>query len=168
MGFFDALTIVTAVLVVLLACAGAGLLRMLRETQHELRLVQRSGSSAAPSRATLDESLVPRDGATMTVAMLMSPGCPVCEEVQPIFDAETSSLEGRVDAVLVSWQDVTMPASSHARTIADTAVYRSLDPGYAPALVMIDERGNRIATEPAGSPEAVRTVLAQVASRVGV
>jgi hypothetical protein len=151
------------VVVLVLALACAGLLRQLREVQHDLALLQRSASGVS-RRSAVPDVLVPRDGAELTVALLVSPGCEVCEEILPIFLDDVVSRRPRIDPVVLSWDGASVPASrAGVRTVLDTSAYRSVDPGWTPALAVIDRSGAVAGVEPVGSPTAIREVLATVA-----
>lgn len=141
----------------LLAFALAGVLQQLRTLQRNFASIttEKSGAvSVAPREVS--PLLLPSNSKGMTVALLVTDGCPICESVVPTF-AEIAALGKSIDFVILNRSDSVLPSTSGPiRFVADSGAYMHVDPGWKPALIMIDGTGKVLRIEPAGSRDAVR------------
>ncbi|GIH95694.1 hypothetical protein ACFFMN_01490 [Planobispora siamensis] len=150
--------VILFVLVALLAAAGAGLFRRVREL--ELATYNGVGVQLPP------ESLsIRRAGATTLVAKI-NRRCPICDDVVEAIAKLAPELPGDVDFAVVSDDpafDKALP--ENVRVITDAKVWNSINVPYTPALLVVDEHGTVVFTTPAGSGEAVATLVERAAAR---
>lgn len=159
------------IVLVVLAFATAGLLRQLRDVQVALSRAQLAGGAGpVPAARELPASVMPRGSATHAVVLVVDDHCPMCAEVAPEFDrlaATTGPGEGELDLVVLGRTPAEkFAALEHARYVTDSAAYHRLDPGWRPAIVVLNSAGEVLAAEPAGSVDAVRSILADVTTTV--
>ncbi|GAA2759112.1 hypothetical protein [Actinopolymorpha rutila] len=154
---------------VLLAFAMAGILRQLRDLQAG---VAAAGGLAAtadggvlgvgtiPDKPETPLSVRPRDDAVCSVVLLVDENCPVCAEVAPHFDDLANRSSAAVDFVVLARTPVAKFAGlTGARFVADPTACHLLDPGWRPAIVVLDRAGAMVTREPAGSAKVVGAVV---------
>jgi len=146
---------------VLLAFAMLGILRQLRDLQQTV--IQRNNAGPTAPRRELPAELRPQAGREYSAILLVDAGCPTCERVAPVFAELARTSSGDIDFVLLSYSDEQKwDALEGVRRVMDQAAYHRLDPGWRPAVVVLDAAGEVLATEPAGSEESVRAVVESV------
>ncbi len=153
----------------LLAFAMAGMLRQLRDLQAGVAGavgMAAAGDTAAlgvgtiPDKPETPASVRPRDDAVCAVVLLVDENCPVCAEVAPGFDDLANKSSAAVDFVVLARTPVAKFAGlTGARFVADPAACNLLDPGWRPAIVVLDRAGAMVTREPAGSAKVVDAVV---------
>ncbi|MGW0230627.1 hypothetical protein ACWDWO_20110 [Actinopolymorpha singaporensis] len=156
---------------VLLAFAMAGILRQLRDLQAAVAAAGVVGLAAAtdggadgvgtiPDKPETPLSVRPRDDAVCAVVLLVDDSCPVCAEVAPHFDDLANKSSAEVDFVVLARAPVAkFTGLTGARFVADPAACHLLDPGWRPAIVVLDRAGAMVTREPAGSKKVVEAVV---------
>lgn len=156
-----AVVVLQGVALVLVVLALVGLQQNLR------RLERRVGRAGARRRgATELTALRPLDGANLSCVLLVSDHCPICASVLPAF-IEPGAADRSVERLVLSRVDLTQHDVGPLRTVVDRDLYDALDPGWQPALAMVDAGGEVLAIRPAGSVDAVRALLGTAAERAG-
>ncbi|MET9023732.1 hypothetical protein ABZV93_27540 [Actinopolymorpha sp. NPDC004070] len=153
----------------LLAFAMAGMLRQLRDLQAGVAAavgVTVAADGGAGSVGTIPHtpetplSVRPRDDAMCAVVLLVDDNCPVCAEVAPYFDDRANGSSAALDFVVLARTQVAKFAGlTGARFVADPAACHLLDPGWRPAIVVLDRAGAMVTREPAGSKKVVDAVV---------
>jgi hypothetical protein len=150
--------------IVLLALALAGLLRQLRDVQVALHLDRRTVPvPAAP------ELVRPAAGEQHCIVLLVAEHCGVCHDVLPDFAAAATGAPADVGFVLLAADPTEAERvagqadQSRLRVVGDAVSYHRLNPGWLPAVVLVDGSGQVVAAEPVGSPPALRTAVTQFA-----
>jgi hypothetical protein len=153
--------IVLSVVVVLLAAAGAGLLRRVREL--ELAVYRGVGIRFSGTQ-------LPRAGVTVTspgrvaVVAKLTRQCPVCAEVLRAIGESAAAGPEELEYVVVSDDpDLTRDAPAGLTVITDPAVWRAVQVPFVPALLIVDPHGVVVDSVPAGSGEVVADVVARAA-----
>lgn len=149
--------IVLTVLVLLIAAAGAGLLRRVREL--ELAVYRGVGLRFAAS-GTGQQSLSIATPGSVTVVAKLTRQCPVCAQVLAAMVDNARSAEGPLEFVVLS-DDPELPAQTmdRLRVITDPVVWRAVDVPFVPALLVVDEHGTVVNTTPAASGQAVTDLV---------
>ncbi|MGW5360133.1 hypothetical protein [Actinopolymorpha pittospori] len=152
---------------VLLTFAMAGLLRQLRDVQRSLLRARSDGvTTARRAPQEIPASLRPQGSARHTVVLLVDNDCPICAEVAPVFaDLAALGVPGADFVVLGRGPGEKFESLPHCRYVVDAAACQLLDPGWRPALIVVDTDGKVVLAEPAGSEESVRFLVADVARR---
>lgn len=155
---------------VLLAFAMAGMLRQLRDLQAGVASAAGLAAVAGggvPGVGTIPDnpqtplSVRPRDDAVCALVLLVDDNCPVCAEVAPHFDDLANKSSAAVDFVVLARTPVAKFAGlTGARFVADPTACHLLDPGWRPAIVVLDQSGAMVTREPAGSKKVVDAVVA--------
>lgn len=170
----DALTaavVLAWAVIVVLGFAMAGLLHQLRALQATISREHVAGSRAGSdsSSRSMPVSVLPAGGQRLSAILLADDDCVICHEVAPAFAALAYARSAAFDSVILTYTDSeTFAALRGVRFVSDSSAYHMLNPGWRPALIIITANGNQLAAEPAGSEEAIRTLLdrAQVNSTV--
>lgn len=155
-------------LLVVLAFAMAGLLRQLRDVQVALARSMSAGPGAGsgtvhPPRE-IPAVVRPRDGLDRAVILLVDHDCALCAEVAPVFAQLADEWSRSLDFVVLGRvADKKFEELNGVRYVVDPGACQRLDPGWRPALVIIDGGGKVVAAEPAGSPESVRAMVGSAA-----
>ncbi|MFD2078985.1 hypothetical protein SAMN05421678_102248 [Actinopolymorpha cephalotaxi] len=157
---------------VLLAFAMAGMLRQLRDLQAGVASaagVPATAGGAAhsalgvgtiPDNPQTPLSVRPRDDAACALVLLVDDNCPVCAEVAPYFDDLANKSSAAVDFVVLARTPVAKFAGlTGARFVADSIACHLLDPGWRPAIVVLDRAGAMVTREPAGSKKVLDAVV---------
>lgn len=133
--------------------------------QNLRRLEQRLGRAGASRRgATELTALRPRDGATLSCVLLVADHCPICASVLPTFVGPGGAGQS-VERIVLSRVALTEHDVGPLRAVVDRDLYDTLDPGWQPALAVVDASGEVVAVRPAGSVDSVRAVLATAVQR---
>lgn len=141
----------------LLAFAMSGLLHQLRDVQVALSRQHFLGPSAGRE---LPDAARPQGGRRYAALLLVEEHCPICVEVTPLFVEVAVAGPDDIDFVVLTssdgekWQSL-----DGVRHLADPVAYHLLDPGWRPAIVLVDRKGQVVAAEPASSGDSVRTVI---------
>lgn len=162
MEALTAAVVLAWLLIVLLAFALAGILHQVRHLRgHVVRLLATTTRSATGADPQLAAEVLPRSGRSFTAILLVDESCPICAEVAPCFlELGTAREASATDFVLLSRDESTKFAGSgDVRYVKDSGTFHQLDPGWRPALVVIDRKGKVLAAEPAGSPKALSALL---------
>lgn len=164
MATLTAAVVLAWIVLVVLAFAMAGLLHQLRDLQAALRRQGAGGAPAVAARAALPADIPPQDGKVASAVLLVDDHCPICAEVAPVFADLARARNTEIDfVVLASSANSDKWSALHGvRQVSNGDAYHLLDPGWRPAIVVIGPRGAVLATEPAGSQEAVRSVIANI------
>lgn len=158
----NAALIVLMVAVLLLAAAGAGLLRRVREL--ELAVYRGVGLRFTGAQPVKGVS-VATPGRVALVAKLTRQ-CPVCAEVLQAMAQSAQADPGTLEYVVVSDDpELGRKAPAGLTVITDPAVWRAVQVPYVPALMIVDQHGIAVDTAPAGSGEVVAE-MAQRATKV--
>lgn len=150
---------ILAAVVLILVFAMAGLLQRVKELERRLRA---GASLPAPTAASNDEGryeVAPRGGAWLSAVLVVQQGCGVCASVMPTFIGAASPGSPGLELVILT--DGEPPDAGTLRVVEDDELHRRLDPGYVPAMLIVDADSIIIAAEPAGSPEAVGVLLSR-------
>jgi hypothetical protein len=159
MEVLTAAVLLAWLLLVLLAFAMAGLLRQVRDLQAAL--TRQRGTA---TRSGLPVSIRPSAGHAYAAVLLVDDGCPICARVAPAFARLAHGAPADIDFVLLRRSNsLAWEPPEGVRLVADQAAHHRLDPGWQPAVVVLDADGDVLATEPAGSEEAVRAVVETIA-----
>lgn len=147
-----AAVIAEAVVILLLAAAGAGLLRRVREL--ELATYNGVGINLGTSDA------LPLDLQRPTMLVKLTQHCSVCDDIARSANDLADELPDTVDLVLVvERSDSGRPHPGRAQTLVDPALWRALPVPYAPALLDVDASGTIVNSQPIGSVERLRELL---------
>lgn len=164
METLTAAVVLAWIVLIVLAFAMAGLLRQLRDLQAALVRQHTSGAAGAAVRE-LPESVRPENGKTHSVVLLVDDHCPICAEIAPVFAGLAEAGHVEVDFVVLSYStNEKWVALDNIRYLPDAEAYHFLDPGWQPAVVVVGPNGEVLAAEPAGSEEAVRSVIGNIAT----
>lgn len=149
--------------IAVLALAMAGMLRQLRDVQRVLRAA-RPGEDRA---VAAPESVRPGVGEDLALILLASEHCAVCDMVAPAFAMVAATARDGVGFVLLAADPAEAERigahvdPARVRVVGDPVAYHRIDPGWLPALVLIDTDGLGLAAEPVGSAEALTTTADQ-------
>ncbi|WUH99511.1 hypothetical protein OHR68_39490 [Spirillospora sp. NBC_00431] len=154
------------VAIILLAFAMAGMLHQLRDVQSALARRTVSGGIDVPQE--LPDAVKPESGRSHAAVLLVDDSCAICAEAVPAFASVAGTGSPDIDFLLLSRKPLEKLAVERGdvRTVVDGDAYHLLDPGWQPALVIIDGDGTVLEAEPAGSAEAVRAGLAGFTARI--
>jgi len=149
--------IVLTVAVVLLAAAGAGLLRKVREL--ELAVYRGVGLHFAGPQLGQDGPSVTTPGRVAVVAKLTR-HCPVCVEVMQAMVASAQADPDTLEYIVVG-DDPELGRESPAglTVITDAAVWRTVQVPFVPALLIVNQHGIAVDSMPAGSGQAVADIV---------
>lgn len=179
MSVTAAVLVLTWIALAVLALALAGTLRQLRDVQAAL-VQARGGSPGRPWSAP--PQLCPGPGVAVSIVLLVDESCPSCtgvaqefarlagEMAPPATDPPSATGPPPAAFHLVAgagpqrWRHLAGPSLA---VHADSSMYRQLDTGWRPALTLLDGDGARLATEPAGSVEAVRALVPELTGSPG-
>ncbi|WP_214324604.1 hypothetical protein [Nonomuraea sediminis] len=153
--------IILAAFTLILAAAGAGLYRRVREL--ELATYQGVGLNVAQSdpTGTLAELAAP---GRMTVAVKINRQCSICDELVATIRRIAPSLEGEVQLAIVSDDPkFAKPVPANVRVITRPEAWRAINLPYVPAAVVIDEGGVVVHSAPAGSSAVLEEIIHRVA-----
>lgn len=142
------------IVVIVLLFAMAGLRQQVRRLQYGAALADASPqSSRTVRRKTVD--LQPVSGRSKLALLLVTEGCAVCHEVTPWFIAEAST-NSEVDFAILTRAQNGAPADvGRARHVIDARLFNDIDPGWQPALIIVDADGSVESVEPVGSKDAI-------------
>jgi cytochrome oxidase Cu insertion factor (SCO1/SenC/PrrC family) len=157
-----AAVVILAVLMLLMAAAGAGLYRRVREL--ELATYQGVGLSLGTGPANA-ESLALTVPGQKSVLVKVNRRCPVCDELL----AEVAQIAARLDddiqlVVLSDDPDFDRVLPERVRVVTDPDAWRAVTVPYVPAVLVVDERGIVVHTSPGGSAQALERVVDQFAN----
>lgn len=150
--------ILSWIAIVVLFCAMAGMLRMIRELQAQV--------SPTPSvRATREGAglaFAPRS-ARFSLVVLHSPDCGSCAELEPVFLSFMNTSTADVEYRALS----DAPAHDYAgiASVVDPQAFAALTPGYTPAVAVIDRDGSVVDVGPAGDLDALSNFFHTHATR---
>ncbi|WP_151523839.1 hypothetical protein [Serinicoccus kebangsaanensis] len=163
MDFYEAVALIALAGVVLLVLAGVGLVGQMGQLRREVARLQRA-VSVGGDRDLAADVLRPSMPARVSAILVTSPGCESCEAVLPTFLRCATGLPATVRAVVLSWDDTPsgVPQDSDVDVVLDTSAFRSVEPGWTPALVLVEQTGSIVGVEPVGSPEVLADVMAQL------
>jgi hypothetical protein len=143
------------VAIVLLLFAIAALQRQLRDLQastvRDLR------------RDTAPDELLPADGRRYTIVFVADGGCPSCHELVPLLPARVAGLPADIDIAVVagevppSWPEAV--EGTRVRLVPSPSVLHRIDPGWRPALILVDVSGRVLAAEPVSSAASLDRLL---------
>jgi hypothetical protein len=138
MGVLSALVIALSFVSGFLALALFACIRQRSELIQRLDAI--SGDTDLP------KWLLPTDGRSHTIVLLVTHGCALCSAA--------------LEAIKAIEEDVAV-ISNHAlpdepTVVVDEGLWSRLNPGFAPALVVIDRGGRTVMAEPASSMDAIR------------
>jgi hypothetical protein len=160
-----AAVIVLAVLVLLLAAAGAGLLRRIREL--ELSVYRGIGLHLTGPASTQAGGAVAVPGA-VTVVAKVNRRCPVCAEVLRVLgERAAAGLRGVELVVVTDDPQLAERVPAGLRVISDPAVWRAVEVPFVPALLVVDQHGIVVETTPAGSGDVVADVVRRAVASAG-
>jgi thiol-disulfide isomerase/thioredoxin len=149
--------IVLTVAVVLLAAAGAGLLRKVREL--ELAVYRGVGLRFTVPQLAHDAPRVTTPGRVAVVAKLTR-HCPVCVEVMQAMEKSAKEHAGALEYVVVGDDpEIGREPPPGLTVITDLAVWRAVQVPFVPALLIVDGQGIAVDSLPAGSGEAVADIV---------
>jgi len=149
--------IVLTVAVVLLAAAGAGLLRKVREL--ELAVYRGVGLHFAEPRLAQGGPSVTTPGRVAVVAKLTR-HCPVCVEVMQAMVASAQADPDTLEYVVLGDDpELASKAQPGLTVITDPAVWRAVQVPFVPALLIVDQHGIAVDSMPAGSGQAVADIV---------
>ncbi|MBG0829964.1 hypothetical protein HS041_19535 [Planomonospora sp. ID67723] len=150
--------VILFVLVALLAAAGAGLFRRVKE----LELATYNGVGIQLPQESLS---IGRPGATTLVAKI-NRRCPICDDVVAAIAKLAPELPDDVSFAVISDDPAfDKPLPENVQVVTDAKVWRSINVPYTPALLVVDEQGTIVFTTPAGSGEAVAALVERAAAR---
>jgi hypothetical protein len=148
--------------IVLMALAMAGMLRQIRDLQMALHLDRR----AAPAPAA-PAAIRPAAGEDYSIVLLAAQHCGVCHTAVPAFAAAAATGPSDTGFVLLAADPDEAERiagdidRSRLRVVGDAVSYHRVDPGWLPALVLVDGAGQVIAAEPIGSVAALHGAVTQ-------
>jgi hypothetical protein len=147
-----AITLAWAAIVVLALALGAvtGQLRQLQAVLATSRAGERQADRLVSSE------LGPAAGDDIAVALLVDPTCEVCETVRPLFEREASRRDGSTFRIL-STEPVRGPGD--VPVLVDADLVRLVDPGWRPALVVVDADGAVLARDAVGTEKTLLQAL---------
>ncbi|HZM80909.1 MAG TPA: hypothetical protein VFC19_34735 [Candidatus Limnocylindrales bacterium] len=149
--------IVLTLAVVLLAAAGAGLLRKVREL--ELAVYRGVGLKFAGPQLGQDGPRVTTPGRVAVVAKLTR-HCPVCAEVMQAMGTSAQADPDTLEYVVVGDDpELGRDAPAGLTVITDPAVWRTVQVPFVPALLIVDQHGTAVDSMPAGSGQAVADIV---------
>lgn len=165
MEALTAAVVLAWLVLVVLAFAMAGLLRQLRDLQVALARSQQGGPTAGTPTREIPASVRPRAGAAYAVVLVVDNECALCAEIAPVFAGLAAENPTGLDLLVLGRTsgEKFERLEGNARFVVDAAAWHRLDPGWRPALVAVDAEGTVVAAEPAGSEDAVRAVVADLA-----
>lgn len=163
MEALTAAVILAWIVIAILAFAMAGLLQQLRSVQAA---VTRKGLASADSGnhpvRQLPDSVLPLPGKSQSAVLLVDTDCPVCAEITPVF-SELAAAQTEIDFLVLGYgTSEKWDSLRNVRVLSDATAFHLLDPGWRPALIVLDATGTIMATEPVGSVEAVRSVVGKI------
>lgn len=148
--------IIQGVVILLLVGAGAGLYRRIREL--ELATFHGVGLTVANVMADGRGGLV--TPGRRSIVLKINRRCPVCEDILDALEGLLHQVPTDAEVVVVSDDpNFDRPLPSGVRVIRDPAVWRATPVPYAPALLVVDERGTVTFTSPVGSGEVLDELL---------
>lgn len=149
------------VLTLSFACAGLrAQIRMLQSSAGERRFAMTPVEQDV-DRAELLHGLVPDPPARVSLVLIVDSSCPSCDEAVPVFDEAVGTLP-LSQAFVLTRDPLKSTASAELRfatVVVDSAMHQYLNPGWLPALAVLDDLGSTRLIEPVGSPTALRTVV---------
>ncbi|WFF02986.1 hypothetical protein [Micromonospora sp. WMMD964] len=159
MDLITAAVILAWIVLVLLAFALAGVLRQIRDIQATL---QGHRTGLVPQRQ-LPGTILPTGDKNLSLVLLVDEGCAVCAEVTPVFAELAAAHQGDIMFTLLSAaRSDKFSAVEGVGYLADSVGYHILDPGWRPAVALVDRDGEILLAEPAGSEAALRSVVDRV------
>jgi hypothetical protein len=151
---------------IVLAFAMAGLLRQLRDVQAGLARPVAQVPGQPPVLREIPASVRPRGASAYSVVLLVDENCPICAEVAPVFAQLAAAGSAALTFVVLGRsRSERYERDERVEYVADAGGYHRLDPGWRPAIVVVDRQARTVVAEPAGSEEAVRAVIAEIASK---
>ena len=149
------------IVLILLAFAQAAMLRQLRDLQAQLS--RRPG--AAKVQAPLE--VRPAARAELSIVLLADENCPICRELAPSLVDLVARAPHRLDFVVLSARPNDYLAAggdgARPRPVVNAEAFHRLDPGWRPALMLVDRDGAVLAAEPVGSANALRVAVERFA-----
>lgn len=123
------------VVLILLAFAVAGLLRMVRDLQEAV-----ASGRAMPAASLVGRAVVGLAGEA-TATLVIDPGCMLCGPMLEAFDKAAADSPQRQMRVVTHQVSPDWPEVTHVAVTADEALYRDLDVPWTPALLVTDAEG---------------------------
>lgn len=156
MSFSASLTVILWLVVLVLVCAMAGMLRQIRE----LQLVIRADAAASTGPAILDTAQEFRDSERPTAVLFVESTCATCDLLQVRLPGLTRATSGRLHLVVV-FSDIPPQQKQQRLEAVDVSVMvdrSDLHAKYSvvatPHALLVDRAGRIVMSEPVGSMEA--------------
>lgn len=152
-----AVVAVLVVVVTLLTFAFAGVLQRVKSLEKRFR----AGVASPSGEEGSDHyEVAPQGEARVAAVLFVQAGCPVCSDVIPAF-VQAAASQSTIDVEFVILSDVSATPSSEVRVVTDPELHQRLNPGYFPAILVVDKASVIVAAEPAGSVDAVKHLVSR-------
>jgi hypothetical protein len=155
--------VVLGVVVILLFAGGAGLYRRVREL--ELAVYNGVGRNLATAHPSTAVRSLATPGRT-SIILKINRRCPICEDLIATARRIAPGLPSDVQLVVLSDDpDFDKFLPENVRVIRDPDAWRAVTVPYVPALIVVDEQGLVVHTEPGGSTGALEAAVDRVTSK---
>lgn len=154
-----AIVLLAAALIVL-AFGMAGVWMRVRVLERRLAQLSVEGARSLQTAGALR----PSAGSEYNCVLLISRSCPHCADAVATFASHARAIED-IELTILSRVEVDLPDGAAHLGRVDPAAFTELDPGWQPAIVVLDSDGKIVTTQPAGSEAAIRSVVAEVVQR---